>query len=939
MRSKLFRTIVSLNLAVFLMLSNVFAFEMVSKGTVKDDFADEFVTFIVELKNDSVLKHAKNEGIAVLSDNVENTLENTIQTSQKPAVACAEDLTDSAVIATYTHILNGFSIKGKRSMLDELQSIENVKNVYISQPRYKTCADETGLVTESFMQQYTEIGLDKLNSAYTGKGLVVGVIDSELQCDHTVFETAPAVETITKDSIASKLTALDLIAEEKYTGLSASDVYKNAKIPYAFDYAGEDTDTKTDVKSSYHGTHVSGIIAGKSDEFCGVAKDAQIVFMKAKADDSNYFYDEHIINALEDLVKLDVDIINMSLGAIAGPSDSNVVSYNEIFQNIEEVAKIPVIAAAGNDGRMGYKFEAGAPLASQPDYGLVSAPASLLYSTAVASLQLPSSTASSNKMAKSSSWGVTPDLRLKPDVTAVGGNVVSAAYNNAYETKSGTSMAAAQYSGAMAVMMEYINNSNPSLPAKIKQTRAQKLLASSAVPFAEDGVYKSPRQQGAGVINLANATKTPVVLYQTSDEKTKIELGDNLKETTNLTFCAENFGDTSVTYNLSAQVLVDDYYTDSGVNLVGDVKLLENAKITFETPSITVEPLSKTTINAVLDLSEVNTDAIEEVFANGFFVDGFITLTPNDSSVAALSIPFMGFCGDWTKAPVFSPNNIYDLTLGDEVYSSDNGILGRVNSDLVLLGAVKNADASIITFYSTNSGMNGLSLHFDNKRNITDAKAVVRNSKGEIVKTIFSRSYLPKSSSYNDFHERNFTMTTSQAGVNTQLADGLYTVEVQGRLDYPGTSVQKLLTFDVCMDTVYPQIQDAYYMVTETGDKYIYIKTSDNNHFSNHKLLYYGEECSPASEQTVAGYTAYNVNNTNLADYSVKVTDPAYNIADFPVLKGKTYIATFDEAVLKNANIENAWVVGGVLLNKPENLTEKQKYFVWDTNLVPMLKK
>ncbi|MBQ2932793.1 MAG: S8 family serine peptidase [Clostridia bacterium] len=939
MKNNLFRTIISLILTSFLIFSNVFAFEMVSRGTVKTNFDDEVVTFIVELESDSVLKRAKNAGVSVLSEDMEDFFARTVQSSQKAAVACAEDVVDSAVEATYTHILNGFSIKGKRSMIDELKSIDNVKNVYISQPRYKTCADESGLTSDSFMQQYTEIGLDKLNSSYTGKGIVVGVVDSELQCDHTAFKTAPEVEKLTEDSISEKLETLDLIAEEKYGVLSASDVYKNAKIPYAFDYAGVDTDTETDVKSSYHGTHVSGIIAGKSDEFCGVAKDAQIVFMKAKADNSAYFYDEHIMNALEDLVKLDVDIINMSLGVTAGPSDSNIVSYNEIFREIEEVAKIPVIAAAGNDGRMGYKFGTGAPLASQPDYGLVAAPASLLYSTAVASLQLPSSSGTGTKMAKSSAWGVTPDLRLKPDVTAVGGNVVSAAYNNAYETKSGTSMAAAQYSGAMAVMLEYINDSNPSLPAKIKQSRAQQLLCSSAVPFASNGVYSSPRQQGAGVINLAKATNTPVVLYQTSDEKTKIELGDNLQKMTNVTFCAENLGDTEVTYNLSGHVLIDDYYRSSGINLVGNTKILQNAKITFETSTITIQPLSKGTINAVLDLSAVDTDTLENVFANGFFVDGFITLTPQDTSFATLSIPFMGFYGDWTKAPIFSPNNIYDWEIGTEIYSSENGLLGQVNSDLVLLGAVKNADQSTIVFYSTNSDMTGLSLHFDNKRNITDAKAVVKNSKGEVVKTIFERNYLPKASNMDAFYERNFTMTNSSSGVVSPLEDGMYTVEVDGRVDYPGTSVKKLLSFDICMDTVYPQIEDAYYAQKESGDKYIYIKTSDNNNFSNHKLLYCGEECSPAADQTVDGYTAYNVNNTNLTDYSVKVTDPAYNTINLPVLKGTTYVATYNGEMLKKVDMEDAWVVGRVLLNKPTILPENQKYFVWDENLAPMLER
>ncbi len=939
MKNNLFRTIISLILTSFLIFGNVSAYEMISRGTVKNDFDDEVVTFIVELKGDSVLNYAKKEGVSAFSEEMEPSFVRTVKSSQKAAMVCAEDVAESTVEATYTHILNGFSIKGKRSMLDELKAIDNVKNVYISQPRYKTCADESGATTDSFMQQYTEIGLDKLNSSYTGKGIVVGVIDSELQCDHTAFKTDPEVEKLTKDGISGKLETLDLVAEEKYGQLSANDVYKNAKIPYAFDYAGEDTDTATDVESSYHGTHVSGIIAGKSNEFCGVAEDAQIVFMKAKADSSNYFYDVHIINALEDLVKLDVDIINMSLGVAAGPSDSNVVSYNKIFQNIEEVAKIPVIAAAGNDGRMGYKFATGAPLASQPDYGLVAAPASLLYSTAVASLQLPSSSATATKMAKSSAWGVTPDLRLKPDVTAVGGNVISAAYNNDYATKSGTSMAAAQYSGAMAVMLEYINDSNSSLPAKIKQSRAQKLLCSSAAPFASSGVYTSPRHQGAGVINLANATNSPVVLYQTSDEKTKVELGDNLQKMTNITFCAENFTDTAVTYDLSGQVLIDDYYRSSGINLVGNTKILQDAQLDFESTTITIQPLSKTTINAVLDLSAVDTDALEEVFTNGFFIDGFITMTPKDTSLATLSIPFMGFYGDWTKAPVFSPNTIYDSGLGSELYSSENGLLGRVNSDLVLLGAVKNADQSITMFYSTNSGMTGLSLHFDNKRNITDAKAVVKNSNGEVVKTIFAGSYLPKASSINDFYERNFTMTRSSLGTNIPFADGMYTVEVEGRLDYPGTDIQKLLSFDICMDTVYPQIEDAYYKTTESGDKYVFIKTSDNNNRTMQRFLYSGEEVSPSEEHSADGYTAYLVNNTILTDCSVKVTDPAYNTINLPVLKGTTYVATYDGDILKKVNMENAWVVGGILLNKPTILPENQKCFVWDENLSPMLRK
>lgn len=44
-------------------------------------------------------------------------------------------------------------------------------------------------------------------------------------------------------------------------------------------------------------------------------------------------------------------------------------------------------------------------------------------------------------MSDFSSWGVTLDLELKPEIAAPGGNIYSAVLNNAYATMSGTSMA------------------------------------------------------------------------------------------------------------------------------------------------------------------------------------------------------------------------------------------------------------------------------------------------------------------------------------------------------------------------------------------------------------------------------------------------------------------------------------------------------------------
>ena len=57
-----------------------------------------------------------------------------------------------------------------------------------------------------------------------------------------------------------------------------------------------------------------------------------------------------------------------------------------------------------------------------------------------------------------SSWGVSPDLRLKPEIAAPGGNVFSAIPNGAYEQTSGTSMATPQMSGISAIVLQRVQS-------------------------------------------------------------------------------------------------------------------------------------------------------------------------------------------------------------------------------------------------------------------------------------------------------------------------------------------------------------------------------------------------------------------------------------------------------------------------------------------------
>lgn len=159
--------------------------------------------------------------------------------------------------------------------------------------------------------------------SYTGKGTSVAVLDSGFDLSHPVFSTMPDVEddklTVTRDSVSAVLASSN--AAKTTEGLEIKDVYVNTKIPYAYDYADKDYDVFP--YDSEHGTHVAGIIGGKTPDsakteteqgIIGVAVDTQIVCMKVFPDLSEGGKTEDIIAAVEDAVLLNVDAINMVAG-------------------------------------------------------------------------------------------------------------------------------------------------------------------------------------------------------------------------------------------------------------------------------------------------------------------------------------------------------------------------------------------------------------------------------------------------------------------------------------------------------------------------------------------------------------------------------------------------------------------------------------------------
>ena len=178
--------------------------------------------------------------------------------------------------------------------------------------------------------------------------------------------------------------------------------------------------------------------------------------------------------------------------------------------------------------------------------------------------------------------GSTYNLDLKPEITTPGSNIKGAVWPqnkiekktpySAYEYFNGTSMAAPNYEGAMALVLSKVAKEGSLLDIAEARKSIDMKMMSTATPMLdveandEDGkkTVTSPRMQGAGMVNLEGAYNTEVYLEggdsRTGEltNKAKINLRNNddiAKGKVKLSFVAHNEGSSAKTYKVSYSVL------------------------------------------------------------------------------------------------------------------------------------------------------------------------------------------------------------------------------------------------------------------------------------------------------------------------------------------------------------------------------------------------
>ncbi len=201
------------------------------------------------------------------------------------------------------------------------------------------------------------------------------------------------------------------------SGVDAAHPELSGRVLGGYDFVEDDGDASD---ANGHGTHVAGIVAASGDNGVGVAGVAwrTSILPVRVLDESGYGYYSDVIAGIRYAADQSADVINLSLGGSArSQALQEAVDYAHTKGSI-------VVAAAGNDGLDSLSY----PAACQYVIGV----------GASGQDDLPTSFSNRGK-----------DL----DLLAPGASIYSTFPNNRYVKLSGTSMAAPQVTGTLAMLL------------------------------------------------------------------------------------------------------------------------------------------------------------------------------------------------------------------------------------------------------------------------------------------------------------------------------------------------------------------------------------------------------------------------------------------------------------------------------------------------------
>ena len=893
------------------------------------------------------------------------------------AVAGAFPGSSAQVEREYDKAVQGFALSAPAGSLDAIRAVSGVKAAFLDRETHVEDADDqvagegatnsSRISTQDPANLSAQLMMHADQITQKGDGKVVAVIDTGVDMTHPAFTGAlGGTPALSADKVASLTPQL---------GNGKTGGYVSEKFPFAYDYADNDPDASPTGEAGSHGTHVAGITAGNAGEIVGIAPDAQIIVAKVARSSNGGIPDSALLAALDDMVVLRPDVINLSLGQTGGMDNEADSMYATVFKSLQN-AGVTVNAAAGNEYTAGYGNLSGKnlPYVSDPDSSVLCEPAS--YSSVVSVASVDNSLAhsaftvgdrniayqraggadgqkmpdlsdltggpfeyvdggigspedgqalkakypeglagkivlvkrgsltfqdkfnniagskpagfivynnvpgdslvvmslatdgvpaafisqadgeamlaaadhrlsvapgkvvppsSKYSMSSFSSWGVTPDLRLKPEVAAPGGNIYSAVPGGTYEFMSGTSMATPQMAGVSAVVLERVQNDPlfASMSAREKIDVVQNLIMGTATPVVDPlqdtGVFYSPRKQGSGLTNVLAATTSsvyPTVVGAPEQSRPKADLGDGTNGW-HFDVTLHNLSGVEATYSLNTQALSeivdggfftgqDSDWRGKGVNIAYSGA----ASGSGEGATVTVPANGEATVGIDVTPGSEFASYVADNTPNGTFLDGFVRFTSKTASQPDLTVPYAGFYGNWGKAPIFDAlaSSGGAHTLASWVYNGSTGQQLGYNplvKDADRIG-LPNSSKNVISRSDASGAPTVLQPRTGTLRSVHTINAAYTNAAGETVAS-FTRfmnwkSALDSSTGKMTWVEQGHDPMTldTRSDAFKNLPDGQYKLTLSAHNDGPSQAEQSI-SYDFRIDTVAPVVSNLEY--------------------------------------------------------------------------------------------------------------------------------
>lgn len=398
----------------------------------------------------------------------------------EPLIEYADSTSDIEVLATFW-VANAVLIKvdPDKVEIDDVASLPHVTEIHpnFNIPAAPTITEDNTLgpvdqtvSPQSDPQNGSNWEHDLINASAgweragtKGSGARIAIVDSGLDPEH------PDIDLYTEDP-----------SDPTYPGGWAE-----------FDETGSQINGSTPSKSSSHGQHVSGIVAGgnTSGDYIGVAPEVDLLHAKVFGEESGDNF-AAVVGAIEWAILHKADVVSLSLGPVGG---GQVPALIEPVQRAKSMGTF-VVGAAGNDGA----DEFGGPTGS---------PGNVFETIAVGSVDQHERVAkrsSGESIVTPIDWGQAapiewPESYVLPNVVAPGVDVTSTIGNDSYGMLSGTSMAAPHVAGALGILRSMRPNLSTTNGTAALTTTATKPHECVPQCHPRDGV---DIRYGAGIIDL-----------------------------------------------------------------------------------------------------------------------------------------------------------------------------------------------------------------------------------------------------------------------------------------------------------------------------------------------------------------------------------------------------------------------------------------------------